>query len=97
MKYGRDSLFTYSVIVAIKCKELEFKIENKTSRSGETLFSKGKRNHFKKKKFIKGQRFHKQRPVFKCYHYQKGHIKKIVLTKRRKTRKTITNQGNMEK
>ena len=57
----RDSVSTDAVIATIKCKELEFKLESKSSGSGEILFSKGKSNHFKRNKFTKGQRFHKQK------------------------------------
>lgn len=67
LKYGRDTISTDLVTAAIKCKELEFKLENKASGSGETLFSKEKICHFKKIKFIKGQRFHKQKSAFKRY------------------------------
>lgn len=67
----RDSVSTDAVIATIKCKELEFKLESKSSGSGEILFSKGKSNHFKRNKFTKGQRFHKQKLVIKCYHCQR--------------------------
>ena len=53
----------------MKCKELELKSENKTTV--RPCFQKEKAVTSRRINLSRGQRFHEQKPAFKCYHCHK--------------------------
>lgn len=42
IKYGRENVSTESIINALRCKDLELKIESKNYEGGESLYRKGR-------------------------------------------------------
>lgn len=77
LKYGRgrDSITVDSIISATKCNELEFNNDFKTTRNGESLFTKTKLP-FKRGKLNKPKVF-KHKGNFKCFLcHKEGHFKR---------------------